>query len=219
MAEVFKQIITNEESVYLNQAIEEESPKPVKEKSCAEEHDSDFNLLKEQAREEGYKTGFTQGMAEGFKQGEQQAARQATRLLQQLENLLQTIPQAVKENRQALKTEIADIVLAIAQQFFVYQQQNKEAITMQINHALEQVNHKQSITLILHPNDLALLQNNQLKINAHQYQDLRITADETIRLGGCLIKSEHGIFDASIERQIDRLKQVLVQIKQRELHG
>lgn len=210
MAEIFKHFSLSEDSFYLGQL----QVNPIN-----KEFDSEtLNLFKEKAEEEGYKLGFNQGMTEGFDRGEKEARKQAALLQQQLENLLQTIPLALSESRHALKTEIADIVLAITQQFFVHQQQNKEAIAQQISSILNQLNDKQAITLALHPQDLTQLQQSELKIDFSHCKDLRIVADESLSLGGCIIKTEHGIFDAGIERQIDRLKQVLLQIKNRGSH-
>lgn len=164
----------------------------------------DIGLLKKQA--------FAEGYALGFSEGGQNADKQSAELVQQLRNLLQTIPNAMSEGRQALKNEIADIVLAISEQFFIDQQLNKEKQVLQIKRVLQHLNEKQTITLALNPKDLGLLQ----AIDLNKFQDLRVIADENLKLGGCLITSEHGIFDASIEQQIERLKRVLLQIKNRE---
>ncbi|WP_347251591.1 FliH/SctL family protein [Legionella sp.] len=175
-------------------------------------------LLKEQAREEGYKIGFEQGLVEGLEQGKKLTSSQTMGIVQQLNNVLQVIPDALNESRLALKAEIADIVLAIVQQLFIQQQCSKEVIAQQITAALTHLNDKQKITLALHPQDLTLLRQGALKIDFSQYQDLQVIADETLTLGGCRIKTEHGLFDAGIERQIDGLKQALLQIKKRNSH-
>jgi len=206
MTEVFKQVICSNEVIHLG------NPKP--------EINTSKDPLKEfeEAKETGYKLGFKQGMTEGLRQAKEQTTKENTELGQQLGQLLKAVPFAIRENRLALKSEIADIVLAITQQLFVHQQQNKEALSQQITTALNQINDKQSLTLLLNPQDLALLQQGELTIDLSECKDLRLQADENLQLGGCFIRSEHGFFDASIERQIDRLKQVLLQIKGQHRH-
>lgn len=215
MTEIYKQAIFSEEFFHLRPFSASKIIETGKE-SAKSDNDQ---ILKEQAREEGYKTGFNQGITDGFKQGEEQAQQQNAKTLQQLTALLQSLTASLSESRLALKEEIADIVLTICQQFFVQQQQSKEAIAQQITTALHYVNDKQNITLALSPQDLALLQQGDLKIDFSQCKDLRVIADERLTLGGCQIRSEHGLFDAGIEGQIERLKQVLLQLKGRRQHG
>lgn len=217
MAEIFKQISFSEEYCYLGLC--KQAPQAEEIAITCESFSAEAKQWQEKAREEGYRLGFAQGMADALAKTEQQTAAQVNELVQQLNQLLQAIPAALHESRRELKTEIADIVLIIAQQFFIHQQQNKEAIAQQISATLNHLNDKQAITLALNPQDLALLQKGELTVDFSQCKDLRITADESLRLGGCRIKTEHGIFDASIERQIDCLKQTLLQIKKRYSHG
>lgn len=206
MTEVFKQVICSDEVMHLGTLKPEitEVNDPLKER--------------EESKKTGYQLGLKQGMTEGLQQAKEQAAKENAELGQQLSQLLKAIPHAVSENRLALKSEIADIVLAITQQFFVHQQQNKEVLSQQITAALNQINDKQNLTLVLNPQDLALLQQGELNIDLSQCKDISLQADENLQLGGCLIRSEHGFFDASIERQIDRLKQVLLQIRGQKRH-
>lgn len=146
------------------------------------------------------------------------AISKTNEIVQQLKNVLQTIPDALNESRLALKTDIADIVLVILQQFFIHQQSSKEAIAQQITGVLAHLNDKQKIILALNPQDLILLRQGTLNIDFSQYKDLNVIADETLTLGGCRIKTEHGLFDAGLERQIDCLKHALLQIKKRQAH-
>lgn len=217
MAEILKQISFSEEYCYLE--LGKQTPQAEELVLASESFSEEVKQEQAKAREEAYRQGFAQGMVDGLVQAEQQATNQANELVEQLNHLLESIPAALNESRRELKTEIADIVLAISQQFFIHQQQNKEAIAQQISATLNHLNDKQAITLALNPQDLALLQKGELAIDFSQCKDLRINADESLSLGGCRIKTEHGIFDASIERQIDCLKQALLQIKKRYSHG
>lgn len=215
MANILKQVTLSKELFYLGEQTINDNDQQIL-SSTANSAESTIKI-KEQAHEQGFQLGFAQGMAAGLAKGEQQAIDKKSDVIKQIEQLLHAIPSALNASRQALRMEIADIVLAITQQFFIQQQQNKEAIAQQITATLNYLNEKQAITLALHPGDLALLQQGQLKVDFSQCKEVRIVGDESLNLGGCRITSEHGVFDASIERQIDCLKQALLQLKIREL--
>lgn len=121
-----------------------------------------------------------------------------------LNALLNSIPEAICTHRLQLSSDIADIVLLITRKFFINQQHDKEHLTQQITQILTQLNDQQDIVIHLHPQDMAVIP---------PTKNLRVLPDSTLRLGGCIINSEHGVFDASIERQIDNLKQVLLQMR------
>ena len=159
--------------------------------------------------ENAKQSGYSHGFSEGFAEAEAKLASEFSHV----KALIESIPAAIQESRLQLSDEIADIILLIIKQFFINQQQNKDSIALQINQLLNQLNDKQNIELSVHPKDLTLLQQGKLKIDAKACKNLRIVPDDNLRLGGCVVKSEHGVFDASIERQIDNLKQVLLQMK------
>ncbi len=161
-------------------------------------------------REQAYQQGFESGIKEGKIREEQQLEQ----MKKDLEQLLHSIPEAINQCRLALNTEIADIILLITQEYFVEQQQNPKAIQAQINHILNQINNEQSIELYLHPETIRLVQNANIQLETGHLNRLKIKADEHLISGGCIIKTEHGMFDASITTRIERLKEYLIQLKQ-----
>lgn len=203
MAEIFKTVIISNEIVRPGSAPEPCEPAPAEELPV---HTRSISLEDlEHAAQEAYNKGYCEGLAEA-------EVKMADRV-SQVTALLQNIPAAISDNRFQLSNEIADIVLLIIKQFFINQQQNKDHVALQINQIISQLNDKQNIELSLHPKDLTLLQQGQIRIDAKACKNLRITPDDNLRLGGCIVRSEHGVFDAGIERQIDNLKQVLLRMK------
>jgi len=214
MAEIFKAILVSDDTIHLKPSITANEP-DLTVQTAAKPVEADMekvNDITKQRCEEAFQSGFNQGLSEGIAKANTNMEEQIT----VLGNLLQSIPEAINANRLLLSNDIADIVLLIIQQFFINQQHSKEIISLQINQALAQLHDKQNIELALHPKDLTLLQQGKLKIDLKQCKNLRVVPDENLRLGGCIVRSKHGVFDAGIERQIDNLKQVLLQIKQGE---
>lgn len=212
MAEIFREVIISHDIVRLKPLAQSSEPQSLVGKEPAQTEV--FDALNKDDIENARQAGYNQGLSEGIAQTESRMTAEFSVLT----TLLQSIPAAINENRLKLSDEIADIVLTIAQQFFISQQQNKDAIALQINQTINQLNDKQNIELSLHPQDLTLLQQGKVKIDLKSCKNLRIIPDDNLRLGGCIVRSEHGVFDASIERQIDNLKQVLLQMKQGARH-
>lgn len=196
MAKLFKSVLRCEELIYLNAPTEPLVIAP--------------ETTRDEAPEALLQAKFAQGLSEGIKQAELEMAEER----RHLSDLLKAIPIAISENLLQQADEIAHVVMHIAHQLFINQQHSKEAIAQQVNDTLAQLNNKNNIELALHPQDLALLQQGLLKIDLNDCTNLRVLSDEGLRLGGCRIKSEHGVFDASIERQIDNLKEALLKLKQ-----
>lgn len=205
MAKLFKNAIISEEVVFLNQPIQEHV-EPI------EDH---IQQLQELQLKETYDQGYLSGKAEERQLIEEELGQ----LKQQLSEALISIPQAVAQNRLALSDEIAEIVLMITQQFFIENQHNTEALSQQINQILSQLNNKQTVELCLHPQEITALQNGIIQLDAAHLNGLKIKSDESLALGGYRIKTSHGLFDASIEKQIDKLKEVLLQLKKRGRHA
>lgn len=220
MAELFKQVANSEEMIYLQQI-----PRPssktnfhVENQAQALRTQVDLAVIQEQAYQEAYEKGFSEGLKAGNEQGHQQGLEQLYEKQTQLLRLIDALPEAISQQRLTLQTEIADIVMAIIQPFFIHQQQSKETIGLQINSVIRQLNQEQILEIALHPQDLSLLQQGQMQLDLRTHKNIRIVASDNLQLGGCLVKSEHGLFDASIAKQIDRLKDVLLQIKQGPNH-
>ncbi len=171
--------------------------------------DSDRRGDDSNRRGDDSKLSYSLGLTDGI-------AQENARLHDQfntLDALLHSIPEAISENRRLLSAEIADIVLLIAHKLFINQQQNKDSIRHQITQIIDELNNKQSIEIALHPHELALIQQDGINIDTQSCKNLTLIPDVSLRLGGCIVKSAHGMFDAGIERQIDNLKQVLLHMR------
>ncbi|RUR18233.1 hypothetical protein ELY21_08370 [Legionella sp. km535] len=169
----------------------------------------------EELQAQAYQRGFISGQTEGQLHAEQQMAQSK----QALETLLSTIPQAIEHNRLELHNEIADIILLITQEYFIEQQQKPEALHQRINQILSQLNNKQSIELHLHPDEIKTMHQFNIKLETAHLKGLLIKADPTLAPGGCVIKTEHGVFDASLETRLERLKEMLTQMKHGRHHA
>lgn len=209
MAKLYKNPLISKDELFLNQSCIQSVP-------CEEEA---LNLLDEPLINHIQKEAYEQGYSAGKTDAQTNLNLELNQLKNQLNECFTSIPQAIAQNRLDLGSEIADVVLLIIQQFFIEYHQDTKALTQQINQILHQLNNKHSVELYLHPQDLSALQQAAMQLDATHLNGLKIKSDESLILGGCIIKTDHGMFDASLEKQIDKLKDVLVQLKYRGTHA
>ncbi len=214
MAKILKNVVISSEVMHINNTAptlhvnSKIEPEPIVESMLNLE---EVEVLKNEVYQEGYRLGKEEGKAI--------VEQQMLQLKQQIETTLAAIPQTIEQHRLALSQEIADIVLHITQQFFVEKESNPQILEQQINQLLKQLNGKQSIELYLHPKEIELLQDGLIQLHTPHLNGLKIKANDSLVLGGYVIKTEHGIFDAGIEKQIERLKELLIQLRQRGHHA
>lgn len=200
MAQIFKHhIVQKEES-----ASETNKPMP----STPSFSEEELQTLTEEARQQGY--------VHGQKEAANLAQQQMNGLKGQLEQLLCSIPQAVEQHRLELHHELAAITLSILHSYFAEQIVDKKSLENKINNVLTQLNNQHSIELYLHASDIKALQEGDIQLNAVKNQ-ITIKTHETLALGGFIIKTPHGSFDASVEKQLNQLKDYLSSMKQQEL--
>ncbi|WP_298627861.1 FliH/SctL family protein [uncultured Legionella sp.] len=212
MAKIIKKALISSETITIGTLM------PVSNTTDNELHTTKNTQRNETSLEDLRTQAYQQGFEAGIREGQTRIEQQVERSKHDLEKLLLSVPQAIAQCRMELNREIADIVLIISQEYFVEQQRTPEALQAQINQILNQINNEQSIELCLHPEEIKLVQKANIQLNASHLNSLKIKADDNLALGGCLIKTEHGIFDTSIETRIDRLKEYLIEIRSRGQH-
>lgn len=168
---------------------------------------------------EAFEKGYQQGLAEGQKNTEEAMNKELENYRQQLQALVQSIPLQLSQQRSQLNEEIALIVMRICEQLVLLRQLDKTWLYEQINAMLEQLNDNQHIELSLHPTDLERLQKGDFKLSTGAIKGLSIRPDELLSLGGCSLKTEQGRFELNINKQIDKLKTLLLKIQQGEPIG
>ncbi|MDP3269465.1 MAG: FliH/SctL family protein [Legionella sp.] len=204
MAKLFKNARISSQLVYLDYL---DAPPIQTELLLNETTDSLSDAQVQEIKDKAYQEGYLLGKQEELKHHE--LAKQ------ELIKLLNSIPKAITQKLHEMNSEIADIVLLIIRQYFLERESNPQALELQINSILKQLNQQDNVTLCLHSKEIALLQQGKITLDTAHLAGLKIKSDDTLTLGGCVIKTTHGLFDASIEKQIDRLKETLLEMRQR----
>ncbi len=160
----------------------------------AESGDSPAEQLR-QARQSGYQDGYRDGLValEGFKQG---FAQQTTR---QIGVLLQSIGAQLDALQGEMAQAVAATAVSLAAQILRSELVQNPAVAARVaEEALEALLlNARHITLRVHPDDHALVAEGAADVIAAR--GARLIADAAVTRGGCLIDSDIGSVDASVE--------------------
>ena len=152
------------------------------------------------ARQAGYHDGYRDGLValDGFKQS---YAQQVTA---QMAQVTQAYRRQLDALEQVLGGQVAEVAIALARQVVRGEvAQRPELIAQVAQEALAAtLVSAQQIAVHLHPEDLALVQAHAGEAMAER--GARLVADASLTRGGCIVDSEVGVVDASVEARWQR---------------
>ena len=183
-----------------------------------------------QGHELGYQQGTEKGYQDGLKQGKEQAqaAQDAARKEQahfrdssrRLEEILGGVSQEIAlrlaESEDDMVALCFDVVCRIA---------GKELATAvgvrhHLLHALRDFKLRAALKVHMHPDDLALLQHEQLPpdridvdLERMGHNQVQWVPDTDIAMGGCVLRSSEGGLDARLQTQLESLRSVFVEVR------
>ena len=147
------------------------------------------------ARQGGYHDGYRDGLAalESFKQS---FAQQATA---QMGALMQSYAAQMDELQQQMAGALADAAVSLARQVVRGElQANAQQVAAVAQEAIEALLlSARHVTVRVHPDDQPLVAQGAAEIL--DARGARLVADAAVTRGGCLVESDIGIIDASIE--------------------
>lgn len=157
----------------------------------------------EAGQTEGYQSGFEQGQnkgkAQGYKAGYEEGSALAASETAQLSQITQSTTTALNQLHEEMGQALLALAVDIAQHVLQTElTQYPEQLIPFIKEVLKDTAQSdQTLTLLLHPDDLALVEQHFAEDLSHHAW--RLKADEHIRAGGVQIKSALGHIDATLD--------------------
>lgn len=114
---------------------------------------------------------------------------------------------------QSSRGDMLRLVMAIAEQVVrVEVSVNRDAILSTIDRALQEAVRSDAYQIRVHPDDLLAASERKplFLASISTLKNITFEADPTIARGGCMVESELGEVDATIDRQLAQLRQVLL---------
>lgn len=154
---------------------------------------------------------YQRGLVEGEQALSQQLLQQRSELLELqngvLASLRQSFDQVVRESESAL----IELAVEVAERLVAGLPITAEMVEANVRAALAQVQESTEFTILLHAEDLAILQrqNSPLLQEKAGTERMHFVASPEISRGGCLVKTKFGIIDARRETKLGLVKESL----------
>jgi flagellar biosynthesis/type III secretory pathway protein FliH len=122
-------------------------------------------------------------------------------------SLTRAIPQVVRETENAL----IQLALDAAQKIVAGLPITAEMVAAVVRETVRQVEGSAEITVLLHPDDLALLRlhHSPVLTGLPESGPLRFAGSSEVTRGGCLVQTRFGVIDARRETKLEQLRQTL----------
>ncbi len=152
---------------------------------------------------------FSQGYAQGERAGLEAAAARSELVLRRLSGTIQELQELKTDILQRTEQQVVQLSLAIARRI-VHREASldRELVATMARVALDRLGRSATATIRLHPDDLAAVTHGRTDID--QDGVAQFVADPMVRRGGCLVQSDLGLVDVSLDAQIDEIGTALL---------
>ncbi len=161
-----------------------------------------------QVEQEAYEKGFAQGEKDGRELG----LRQYQTMAKRLENLIEALEREREGLLEKHQRELVELVRVVAERIaFCELKRSPEAIFSCLREALALVVEKARVTIRLNPQDLELIEGSagELALDLGRFQKVEFRPDPGISRGGCLLETDFGLIDATLEHRREELFKAL----------
>lgn len=181
----------------------------------------EVNQIKKQASEQGRQEGIAQGLKEAEKQSNQAIQKKAQQIVQKkIQNvvpLLQQASQELEHEKQAClsrwESQSIELVLAITEKVIHRSiDQNPEIVKQRIEEVLKLTVGNSQITIRIAEQDIESLDEFQETVisTLSQHANVNLIGDASFTSGDVVVTTEHGVVDARIETQLERIAEELL---------
>ncbi|BCS33541.1 hypothetical protein TBR22_A27680 [Luteitalea sp. TBR-22] len=154
---------------------------------------------------EAFTKGYAQGERAGLEAGGKRAEAMLRRLAQTLEELSGLRDNMVRQTER----ELVQLSVAIARRILQREVSVDPELTAALAHiALERLGGAAPATVRLHPDDYTVVTAGQ--VTPLSGRQVEILPDPSVSRGGCLVESEFGFINASVDAQVDEIARAVL---------
>lgn len=162
------------------------------------------NALRESARSEGHAEGYAAGLAQARAEAAGPLAA-AAQMAGELARMRERLVDELEREALGLAFDLAEQILAGALEV------QPERVLDVARHALRHITDRRQVTLIVNPDDLPLLTECAVELQAQLggIEHLAVQADRRVGRGGAVARTEAGEIDAGISVQLSRARELV----------
>lgn len=156
--------------------------------------------LKSHYEEEGKKTGYQEGLAE--------AMNEFNAKKDELEVERQQLQAEFDEKERAMESELVDVITEVMERFFIVQFSNKKDLLLHlIDNALINIENSREFLIKVNDENFDFLNQYKSQLQEKVGNDLQldIIRDPVLDIHQCLIETDGGVFDCSLDVELDNL--------------
>ncbi|MDY0405887.1 flagellar assembly protein FliH [Virgibacillus sp. 179-BFC.A HS] len=164
--------------------------------------------LMEQAQKEGY--------AKGFQSGEQKGKQTYDDVIQKINAMAELAKKDYYATIAQSKDAILDIAIASANKILRQQlPDHPELFQRVVNDCISEINDVSDVTIYVHPNqyEIVIQQKHELQQLLQEDARLLVKVKNTLPEFGCVIDCPSGQIDASVDTQLDQIRNALGEIR------
>jgi len=183
----------------------------VQNQALLRERDAEIEKLRAQASKaqlaltEAYADAEKRGHAAGLEKGERAGQQMLQVQAERLKSLVVQIGQARRQTMADAEDTLVEIAFAAVCRILGEQGASREALQRIVGDAVASAREREQLAVRLHPDDVALLRSSATGVD----DEIRLSADTGVKLGGCIVDSGTGSLDARFETQLCLLADAL----------
>ncbi|MEB3195893.1 MAG: FliH/SctL family protein [Candidatus Sericytochromatia bacterium] len=173
-----------------------------------QELESDRARIMADLREQAY----AEGLAEGRRAGEAEAAQYIADAIHKFNEMVMAFPLAVKQNEEKLVSLALEIARKVIQEEVSLQ---PEIVQRTVESSLKRVSDLEQVVVKVNPLDLDLILPKQetFKTMVPDVQNFSIEGSHTIQRGGCIIETNSGSINATIQAQLGIVEELFKRVR------
>jgi flagellar assembly protein FliH len=205
--EVLSEVSSEAETLIANAKAEAEK--------CLSEANSQVELIKQQAFEDGKKEGYQDGVTAGKADIRAEMQYELDKMAETANSIVMSAKRETEKMITAAERQIVDIALAVARKLLARELEENPAVVLPIvKTALEKVHDQEQIVVKVSVDDFELVTEakSDLQMMSGCEQSLTVLADPTISAGSCVIDTAYGSVDARIDMQFEAIQKALREV-------
>lgn len=154
---------------------------------------------------------YEQGLHDGERALSEQLLRQRAELIELQNGILESLRGTLPQVRHDCERELISLALEVAQRLVAGLPISAEMVEAAVREALASVEQAHDIAILVHAEDLALLQRANAPVLLHTVggERLRFEVSPNVTRGGCLVQTRFGVIDARRETKCELLRKSL----------